>query len=187
MIRRSPILCLAGLVLAGFVPFLVLLPQSQAQTTILPDEALQSSTLLIHKGDSTATCTGSICKARHAMFRPVTVQCPAASGGTCTFHISLNAQVETDESNPIVAFQYLVDNAAPSPGPTDADGNYQLLANRVTSAGSPPFQSFSAAVDATVTGSGDHTIGVYIACMGTGSGCKAIAHWSELKVDIFLP
>lgn len=187
MIRRSPISCLAGLVLAGCFALLALAPQSQAQTTILSDESLQSSTLLVHKGDSTATCTGATCEAHHAMFRPLTVQCPAGVEGTCTFHISLNAQVETDESNPIAAFQFLVDNAAPSPGPTDANGNYQFLANRVSSAGEPPFQSFSAAVDATVTGSGSHTIAAYIACRGTGKGCKATAHWSEMKVDILLP
>lgn len=158
----------------------------QAQTTILSNESLQNATLMVNKTFATASCLTPNCAVRRPMFAPLTLQCPATDGQTCTFHVTLTAQVHASSFS-LLAFRFLVDNAGPSPGPTTKNGTHtfgESQSSNITT------EEVTVSIDAVVTNSGTttHSIGVGIACQGTnGKGCSATTEWSELKVEVYLP
>jgi hypothetical protein len=167
--------------------------------TIISNETLKTTTFVVNKVNSTAKCQKRGCVAISAMFAPISVTCPAAMGQTCTFHISLDAKVSVSgcpKCAPGFAgtgfFQFLVDGAAPTIGPTDENGHYIFQRNVAT--WNPPYvsrQSEAASVLAGVTNStsSNHTITVNLGCRNRVNYgiCDAVAHWSTMRVDVFEP
>jgi hypothetical protein len=124
------------------------------------------------------------------MFAVIPVTCPAATGQTCTFHISLDAKVSM-----ILGargfYRFLVDGIPPTIGPTDKDGDYLFMENIPIGQGFPLRQSYPASVVATVTNtsSNSHTIMVSVGCAGgnASDGCNTTSHRSTMRVDVFEP
>src|SRR5580700_7793386 len=103
--------------LALLVLSLVATVPATAQT-VLNNETMVSTTLVVNTQSATARCGKAGCLAKTPMFATIQVTCPAPIGQTCTFHISLDAKVSL--SNGWATFyQFLVDGAAPTIGPTD--------------------------------------------------------------------
>jgi hypothetical protein len=176
-------------------------PAAMAQT-IISNETLVTTTFVVNQKPATAQCGTSGCTAKTSMFAPISVACPAATGHTCTFHISLDTKTSIsfpcgpgcEEWGPTGFFQFLVDGAAPTIGPTDKSGNYIIAKNVVTWSIGSPFevrQSYPASVLASVTNGTDnhHSIAVSVGCTDTvpEGGCQAIAHCSTMRVDVFEP
>ncbi len=170
--------------------------------TVISNETLVTTTFVVNKKDATAKCGSTGCRAKTKMFAPILVTCPAAMGQTCTFHISLDAKISVAlppscncfGGGPPGFYQFLVDGAAPTIGPTSEEGNYLFEKSVYTSTpnlGLPSLLSYPASVVTTVTNSGSnsHTIAVNFGCSGTdgAGGCEATAHWSTMRVDVFEP
>jgi hypothetical protein len=167
--------------------------------TIISNETLKTTTFVVNKVSSTAKCLKRECVEISPMFAPIPVTCPAAMGHTCTFHISLDAKVSVSgcpKCEPGFAgtgfFQFLVDGAAPTIGPTDENGNYLFQKNVATFL--RPYvsrQSKPASVLGGVTNStsSNHTITVNLGCRDSANTgiCVAVAHWSTMRVDVFEP
>jgi len=125
------------------------------------------------------------------MFKPIHVTCPAAMAKTCTLHIALDSKTEI---SPYAKgrYQFLLDGAAPMPGPTDEHGFY-LFTLYVAGEYYPEEerQSYPATVVGKVTNSQskDHKLEVSVACTdAAGLGlCAATAHWSTMRIDVFEP
>jgi hypothetical protein len=164
-------------------------PAATAQT-VISNETLMTTTFVVNKQVATARCGQSGCRSRAPIFAAIPVTCPAAIGQTCTFHISLDAKISLDNGWPTF-YQFLVDGAAPTIGPTAADGTYIFQDNATTLKGLPLRQSFPASVVATVTNSSsnDHTITVYLGCIDSFriGGCETTAHSRSMRVDVFEP
>jgi hypothetical protein len=130
-----------------------------------------------------------------AMFAPLSVTCPAATGQTCTFHIFLDAKASVGgfcnlcPGGGIDYFQFLVDGAAPTIGPTDAQGFYRFAQNITGFVDNEIRQSFPASVVASVTNSSsnNHTVTLSVACKSINTGGCETAHASTLSVDVFEP
>jgi hypothetical protein len=170
--------------------------------TVISNETLVTTTFVVNKKDATAKCANTGCRAKTQMFPPIPVTCPAATGQTCTFHISLDAKISVAippacncfGGGPPGFFQFLVDGVAPTIGPTSEDGNYLFEKSVYTSSpnlGLPSLLSYPASVLTTVTNSGSnsHNVAVNFGCSDTdgGGGCVATAHWSTMRVDVFEP
>jgi hypothetical protein len=178
---------------------LSLIATPAAAQTVISNETLVSTTFVVNKTSATAECRHTGCRARTSMFAPVPVTCPAASGQTCTFHISLDAKVTTDfygyegccAYGPTGFYQVLVDGAAPTIGPTSPNGDYIFQENVVTNHYARNRQSVTASLIAGVTNSGanSHTISLSLGCQDTprNGGCRATVHWSTMRVDVFEP
>ncbi|HWY59775.1 MAG TPA: hypothetical protein VNZ03_35255 [Terriglobales bacterium] len=189
-------------IIAGFAliaPLLFATPVARAQT-IISNETLVSTTFVVNKQIATAKCKPFGCRAETAMFAPISVVCPAAIGKTCTFHISLDTKVSigffitTNAAGPTGFYQFLVDGIAPTIGPTGNDGSYVFEDNVYTFSGIPnrqTRQNYTASVVTAVTNSSStsHMISVGIGCADVNQlgGCKATAHWSTMRVDVFEP
>ncbi len=167
--------------------------------TILSNENLVTTTFVVNKSAATARCGKPGCVAVKSMLESIPVNCPAPTGGTCTLHIALDAKVSmsfkfyegSEGSGPIGSYQFLIDGAPPTLGPTDAHGNYLFERNVITTSEQdklPDRQSYPASV-ITSTQSGNHTIDVKIACTDhlKDGGCEVTAHWSTMRVDVFEP
>jgi hypothetical protein len=165
--------------------------------TVISNEALVTTTFVVNKKSATAECSGNLCGAQTSMLAPISVICPAATGQTCTFHISLDAKVSIYTSGggagggPAGFYQFLVDGAAPTIGPT-YKGYYLFEKNGYTTGDVPDSVrlSYPASVVATVTNSSSnsHIINVSVGCRALNSpSCGATAHWSTMRVDVFEP
>jgi hypothetical protein len=174
-------------------------PAATAQT-VISNETLVSTTFVVSKTAATAKCGRNGCIATTAMLAPVPVTCPAATGQTCTFHISLEARTAVGfpanckcaAAAPGGLFQFLIDGAPPTIGPTSVDGNYVF--ERWTYTSSIPeraIQSYPASVLTTVTNSSSnsHTIVVNLGCQDSNGngGCAATAQSATMTVDVFEP
>ena len=152
--------------------------------TILSNESLVTTTFVVNKSAATARCGKAGCTAAKSMLESIPVNCPAPTGQTCTFHIALDAKVSmsykfyeaSEGSGPIGFYQFLIDGAPPTLGPTDVHGNYLFERNVITQSEQnklPDRQSYPGSV-ITSTQSGNHTIDVKIVCtddLGQG-GCE---------------
>jgi len=167
--------------------------------TILSNESLVTTTFVVNKSAATASCGKPGCAAAKSMLESIPVNCPAPTGQTCTFHIALDAKVSmtfkfregAEGSGPIGPYEFLIDGAPPTLGPTDAHGNYLFERNVITQSEQnklPDRQSYPASV-ITSTQSGNHTIDVKIVCRDDlrEGGCEVTAHWSTMRVDVFEP
>ncbi len=118
--------------LAWLVVSLVATPAVTAQT-INSNETLVSTTLIVNTKDAKAICRTTGCPAKTAMFAPINVTCTATAGKSCTFHIFLDAKASFGDFCNLCQgggadyFQFLVDDAPPTIGPTDARGFYRSL------------------------------------------------------------
>jgi hypothetical protein len=177
-----------GLALTAALAALCMVTEAQAQT-VISNETLATTTLVVNKERGSANCVDGGCRAKKAMFAPITVMCPADIGKTCTFHVSLDTKAEisfVDDG----FYQFLVDGVAPVPGPTFDGGFYRFVRFQQTNSIGPTRQSYPATVVATVTNtnSQNHTIVVSIACKDeNGDGCTATAYQSTMRVDVFEP
>lgn len=190
---------IAGLALAVLMCTTVVV---QAQT-IISNETLKTTTFVVNKQNTTAKCGKKGCQAITPMFAPIPVTCPAAVGETCTFHISLDTKVSVAHppschclgQGPAGIFQFSIDGVAPTIGPTNMNGIYFFEVNGFTNNIAPHEAtrlSYPASVLTTVTNSSSsnaHTIMVNVGCSDTlqEGGCKATAHWSTMRVDVFEP
>jgi hypothetical protein len=173
-------------------------PLATAQT-VISNESLVSTTFVVNKAPATAKCKNAGCSAKTPMFAPVLVTCPAVTGQTCTFHISLDEKVSLGGiccqygNAGTVSLQFLIDDAAPTIGPTRANGLYLVTKNVVTFGGDDVRQGFSASVLGVVTNSGsnDHAVALSIACADSsvthGHGCSVASRSSTMRVDVFEP
>ncbi|HXM22791.1 MAG TPA: hypothetical protein VN948_16150 [Terriglobales bacterium] len=191
---------IAGLALVALSLFAT--PAATTQT-IIGNETLVTTTFVVNKKPATAQCGTAGCRAKTSMFAPIRVTCPAATGQTCTFHISLDTKTSIgfpcgagcEEQGPTGFYQFLVDGIAPTIGPTDKNGDYIIGKNVITWSNGSPFearQSYPASVLATVTNASansSHRIAVSVGCADTvpEGGCEATAHWSTMTVDVFEP
>lgn len=191
------------LLLVAFAAIVFQATAMKAQT-IISNETLVTSTFVISQTAVTANCDKGGCTARSPMLQSIPVTCPAATGKTCTLHIELEAKVATSfpgkasdfGPGPAAFYQFSVDGAPPTPGPTDAKGNYLFSRSVSTySVGSKSGlfnrQSYPASVVATVTNtsSSNHTIDVNLICQAENkeTGCVADGGWSTMRVDVFEP
>jgi hypothetical protein len=173
-------------------------PVAQAQT-VISNETLVSTTLVVNKTNATAKCEKAGCSAITSMFAAIPVLCPAQMGQTCTFHIFLDTKTSiipvnhTPAPSGIGFYRLLVDDAAPTIGPTDQNGDY-LFENFVATYNTPQgpsLESYPASVVAGVTNStaNSHTIAVSVGCrdINSSGGCDATTHWTTMRVDVFEP
>ena len=146
---------------------------------------------------SNGSMRGSGLQGKKSMLASIPVNCPAPTGQTCTLHIMLDTKVSVGSpgggsfrSGPRSSFQFLIDGAPPTLGPTDALGNYVFAENVVTTGAQEleERQSYPASV-ITSAQSGNHTINVNLACIDLfdEGGCLVTAHWSTMRVDVFEP
>jgi hypothetical protein len=128
---------IGGLTLAA----LSLIATAAPAQTVISNETLVTTTFVVNKQNATAKCRITGCRAKTAMFAPISVTCPAATGQTCTFHISLDAKTSVTfgcgqngcfGAAPDGFYQFLVDGIAPSIGPTDEQGDYIFEKNVFT-------------------------------------------------------
>jgi hypothetical protein len=166
--------------------------------TILSNETLVTTNLVVNKTPATVKCKGAGCSAEKKYLTSIPVNCPAANGKTCTFHIALDVKVDTDAATsfqnfgPLGFYRFLIDAAAPTVGPTDPHGGYIFERNVVTVGGSNGVfatrQSYPASV-VTSTPSGNHAIDVYVGCTDWSDlgGCGLTAHSGTMRIDIFEP
>jgi hypothetical protein len=188
--------------IAGFamaVVTLLAVPAATAQT-ILSNEALVTTTLVVNKQVTTAKCRKAGCVARAPWFGPITVTCPAATGQSCTFSISLDAKTSTvlgcgncGGAGATGFYTFLIDGAAPTIGPTEENGEY-LFETYSYTGGLPQIasrQSYSASVLAGVTNtsSNTHTVSLGLGCRDVGKlgGCQTTAFWTTMRVEVYEP
>lgn len=190
----------AGLALAVALIVLMSTLETKAQV-VISDEKLVATTLVVDKNSITVTCGIPGCNAEAPILSSIPVTCPAATGGTCTFHMSFDANVGvgipdcgngcSGTSGASNSYQFLVDSAAPVPGPTTTEGWYVFGRNVSTDDPYNSRISYPASVVATVTNSGSrkHLIQVNLGCVDDlkFAGCRAVARMSTLRVDVFEP
>jgi hypothetical protein len=198
MLENFALLALAGLSLLAT-------PVAAAQT-IISNETLVTTTFVVDKSTVHAGCTGYGCQGMTPLLASIPVTCPAATRQTCTFHISLETKVATTfpcmggtcpGPGPEGLYQFLIDGAAPTVGPTNPNGEYTFEMGVFTTATNSgdqlhARQGYPASVVTSVTNtsSNSHTISVSVGCADADSelgGCGAITHWSTMRVDVFEP
>jgi hypothetical protein len=186
---------LTGCALAATVLLATITMQAQ---TIISNETLVNSNFVVNKTPVKISCLKAGCSVKAPVLTAIHVTCPAAIGATCIFHIALNATVTvalqlccSGTSIPTNIYQFLVDGSAPSPGPTDAQGNYIFSANIATDSLAPSVAQYPADVVATVTNSDsqDHVIDLNVGCVDEGkdAGCGLTVNRSTMRVDVFEP
>jgi hypothetical protein len=122
---------------------------------------------------------------------------PATTAHTCTFHISIETSVSTGYPTnapccvpgPTGFYQFLVDGAAPTIGPTTKKGDYIFEQKPLMDPRIPIRQTYPASVLATVTNSSsnNHSISVKLGCEAGIYGCHITAHSTTMRVDVFEP
>jgi hypothetical protein len=179
-------------IVAGFALIalpLLAIPAATAQT-IISNETLMTTTFVVNTKSATAQCGNFFCNVKTPMFATIPVICPAATGQTCTFHISLDTKI-SENSGATSFYQFLVDGAPPTIGPTFKNGVYIVEGSYANLGAAPLVQSAPASVLTTVTNSNsnNHTIVVNLGCFDgdTQGGCQTTAHASTMRVDVFEP
>lgn len=130
------------------------------------------------------TCPGN-CTVVNALFPVANIVCPALAAQTCTYYVHL--ETASTVSIFVGKFKFLVDGAAPAPGPTDSSGFVTFSAGS-----SEETQAFSYAVVGKVTNSVDnqsHTVEVDLGCTSDAAfeACQAGAGAATLRIDVFRP
>ena len=176
---------------------LSMLAASATRAQTISNETLATTTFVVNKKSATARCYATHCRAKTSMFAPVQVICPAAAGRTCTFHISLDTKTSVGYppsygqagGGPTGFYQFLVDGAAPTIGPTDREGIY-LFERNIYDDGLDRL-NLPASVLAAVknVSSNSHTITVNVGCVDTQNlgACWVAAYSTTIRVDVFEP
>ena len=154
--------------------------------TVISNEKLVSTTFVVVEKHKVAFCSQGGCTAKVAMFDPVMITCPGTSEQTCTIHIVLDGKVTIGLGDSF--YQFLIDDAAPTIGPTGKNGAYTIVSeNRVVS----PDSRFSmpASVVGTVVNSesNTHSIAVSVGCHRDSYPCQIDSNATTMRVDIFQP
>ena len=188
---------IAALALVALPPFATSVATAQ---TVISNETLVTTNFVVNQKVATAKCKSTGCSAKTPMFAAIPFTCPAATGQTCTFHIALDTKTSIVSgcgncggSGGIGFYQFLVDDAPPTIGPTNKNGDY--LFERFAYTGGLPKgatrQSYPASVLTSVTNSSSnsHTILVNVGCLDANDtgGCSATAYWTTMRVDVFEP
>ncbi|HXM21665.1 MAG TPA: hypothetical protein VN948_10420 [Terriglobales bacterium] len=187
-----------GFAVAAAVMFTAITMNAQI---VISNETPVTTTFVVNKTDAIAKCSKAGCSAKSPMLTSIPVTCPAAIGATCTFHISLNTKVTVHlpcggldclgSSGSVNSYQFLIDGAAPLPGPTGDHGDYIFGKYVASDTLFPSRQSYPASVVATVTNSSsrNHVVDVNLQCVDAQKyyGCGVVAHWSSMRVDVFEP
>jgi len=179
----------------GLAMAVVFMPAMKAQTVMMSNEHLVSTTLVANRTGRDTECNGYHCVAPPVpMFKPIHVTCPAALGKTCTLNIVLDTKtgLQDDSSEgPAGRYQILVDGTAPLPGPTDGHGFYVFSVYAPSLLNEAERQAYSASVIGKVTNksSKDHKIDVKVSCTDAANtgACDVEAHWSTMRIDVFEP
>lgn len=177
--------------LGGLTLFLLVLLVSNANAQALLNRTLTSTSFQTQDAMVSAACIGNLCTTP-AIFSPVmNVTCPANPGKTCTYYIHLESQVQVTPQDTGL-FYFRVDNAAPTPGPTSADGSFAWLTTDPDSNLTDHVEIKSHTVAATVTNTTlnqTHAVEVRIGCANTtGTGtCQARSGFASVEVKVFTP
>lgn len=135
-----------------------------------------------------ASCSG-ICSTITGLFAAVDVLCPGIAGKTCVYYVHLEANVADPPGGNNGEFLFLVDGAAPNPGPTNGDGSYSWIYNDPLDGGALNARSY--AVTATVTNgtaNQSHSIEVDVGCAALhGNGCSIDAGLANLAIAVYTP
>jgi hypothetical protein len=201
MTSRRLIFTLSGVLLLVTLQSIPL----EAQT-VISNETLVSTTFVVSKQETTASCTTFGCRAQASVMKAIPVTCPAAIGQTCTFHISMDAKTAVSFKcgttgcfgpGPSTFYQFLVDGATPTIGPTDSNGDYLFSKNIYTTSddGGEGFfasrQAYTVSILAGVTNSNSssHTIDVNLKCWDANrsGGCRTTSRWTTMRIDVFEP
>jgi hypothetical protein len=170
--------------------FLLVLLASNANAGALLNRTLKSTSFQTQDAMVLAACIANACTTP-AIFSPaMNVTCPAKAGKTCTYYIHLESQVQVTPQDTGL-FYFLVDSAAPTPGPTGTDGSFAWLTSDPDSNLTDHVEIKSHTVAATVTNSSlnqTHAIEVRIGCAnGTGNPCEARSGFASVEVKVFTP
>jgi hypothetical protein len=182
------------------VALALIAPPAALAQTVISNETLVSTTFVVNKQDATAKCGKPGCSKKTPMFATIPVTCPAGAGQTCTFHISLDTKISIGfpcgqgcaESGPTAFYVFLVDDLAPTIGPTSKNGTYVFEKNVIIINTEQVSENYPASVLGAATNTSansSHTIAVSIGCTANSNevGCEATAHWSTMRVDVFEP
>jgi hypothetical protein len=184
----------AALALAALL--LIATPAAKGQT-VISNETLVATTFVVNKKPAAARCYTTHCKTETSMFAPFQVICPAATGRTCTFHISVDTKSSVGYPpgyggagpGPTGFYQFLVDGTAPTIGPTDREGIYLFERNVYEDGLDRLIQPASVLATVKNASSNSHKIAVNVGCMdihdvGT---CDAASYSTTMRVDVFEP
>ena len=185
--RATMAIIFLGLLCAG-------VQQGNATVTTLADRDLVRAAFQTQDEVILAGCIGTNCASpKTTIFAPaLDVVCPAAKLKTCIFYIHLESQAQVS-SRDAGLFRILVNNKAPTPTQTDADGSFTWLDNDPDSNVLTLFEAKSVTVAASVKNTTKanqvHTIEVQIGCKDTNGdgGCAAKSGFSTLEVKVFTP
>jgi hypothetical protein len=150
---------------------------------------LVSTTFRTNVGPVTVTCSSSSCENLGVFLTPslLNIICAQPAGATCTFYVHLETQAAVT-ANDSGIFQFLVDGAAPRPGPTDIHGFFVW---DTADPNSTVMQARSYAVVAHVTNSKDnqaHGIEAEFGCIDlNGDGCSATMGPASMSIGLFAP
>jgi hypothetical protein len=163
--------------------------------TIIQNERLVNTTLVVVTNKVIAVCGAEQCQAARPLLDAIPVTCPGGPGQVCTLHVVLDAKVSMPRNNGNAGskgfFQFLIDGATPDLGPTGKNGVYPIEQYVISDGGNfASRQTFAASILATVTNSSSdqHTVSVKIGCEDTSStffGCEIDSHPGTMRIDAF--
>ncbi len=190
--RRRKLASFHRFTLATMTLLLLGVAVSKLNAAVITNKTLQSASFQTQDDLVFAFCVVNACTSPRIFDPALDVVCPAATGKTCTYYIHLESQVQVTPQDAGL-FRFLVDGAAPGPGPTDPNGFFKWLENDPDSNLVDHFEVKSYTVVAKVTNSSQnqsHSIEVQIGCADTstdGGGCGARSGFSSLEVKVFTP
>lgn len=130
-------------------------------------------------------CSTFGCRALSPMVPTTSIVCPALANQTCTYNIFAQGSLHVTFGDSQF-FRFLIDRAAPNPGPTFSDGT--VIFEQIP----PAFES--AAVTGIVTNGVDnqaHVIRVDFGCednvTSPNVGCVANIQLPSVRIDVFRP
>jgi len=198
LISRAPAKAQAGPTTRRFV-----VPQANAQPQTKKANVPKPLSLWRSFFDTSSEAVGTSCDSEAcSAFTPIFIEqvvCPVQEGQSCTFQITIESEnyVGSNESTPLYGesgqYQFLVDGAAPSPGPVGVidlicpncyEWMYSKQWNEV-------FIGTSYAVTATVTNTTwqqKHSVEVDIGCreeQDDATGCHAATWLANLQVAVY--
>lgn len=167
--------------LAAILAFAVV-PGASAQVTLI-NRKLVNTNFETQPNSLTASCSVSKCTALLPAFPVLNTVCPVAAGASCTFYIHLEASSTSVASFDGGLFQFLVNGAAPTPGPTLTGGKVYWY---------PTSSGYAVAAQVTNTTANQvWPIAVSFGCIDsdptTTTGCISFFGPGNLAVSVYTP
>jgi hypothetical protein len=174
----------------------MLAPRAGAAPAVTATRHLPIGTLFdASSPGAAASCSSAGCSAFASIYSE-TVTCPRSAGATCTFQVTIHSQVNAGSNDSTLGeegvYQFLVDGAAPTPGPV-GNACSCFAWSGSSRQFSLPIRAASYAVTATVTNTTNnqaHPIAVNIGCNevhGNASGCFANSGFANLSITTYVP